>query len=471
MRIIQTFWTAKGSPYLSTYGWPHPRYNAMSWVLSCLCLQQHFNNIELYTDTAGYQFLIERLGLPYKKVHAVLDDFFCLPYHWALSKIKVYSMQESPFVHVDGDVYLPNGLPDDLLAAKLIAQNKEFGTDYYRKMMDGILACQQIHVPAIAQEGISRKSVPSYNMGLFGGTDLDFIHRYCIEAFKFIDENHLNDPRYSHVATNCNVFVEQVLLAIMAEHEQREVRCLIKGELRDNGYSTTDFCDFMHFERRPILHILGGHKRRKENYLMLEKTLLRLYPDYYKKVMDMFPEDYTRGYMEIVSQAKGSSGVRSYDKFIRKASSEWKDINTEELFRIDCSVSHNLAFYSLSKEERERHLLVLCPYLLLFDCKNLSTEEKETLKRRLDCEEFFPLDAIAIRPTITGNRVEEIPLLAEETQALKRLSTSPARVGEIREWSGQKSTASMEMQDTLFKQAMDTLLCKGLTIINQSFTN
>lgn len=97
MRIIQTFWTAKGSPYLSTYGWPHPRYNAMSWVLSCLCLQQHFNNIELYTDTAGYQFLIEKLGLPYKEVHVVLDDFFCLPYHWALSKIKVYSMQKKGF--------------------------------------------------------------------------------------------------------------------------------------------------------------------------------------------------------------------------------------------------------------------------------------------------------------------------------------------------------------------------------------
>lgn len=97
MRIIQTFWTAKGSPYLSTYGWPHPRYNAMSWALSCLCLQQHFNNIELYTDTAGYQFLIEKLGLPYKEVHVVLDDFSCLPYHWALSKIKVYSMQKKGF--------------------------------------------------------------------------------------------------------------------------------------------------------------------------------------------------------------------------------------------------------------------------------------------------------------------------------------------------------------------------------------
>ena len=146
MRVIQTFWTAKGNPLLSTYGWTHPRYNAMSWTLSCLCLQQHFNNIELYTDTAGYQFLIERLGLPYKKVHVVLDDFFCLPYHWALSKIKVYSMQESPFVHVDGDVYLPNGLPDSLLVAKLVAQNKEFGTEYYREMMDGILAyCPRRH--------------------------------------------------------------------------------------------------------------------------------------------------------------------------------------------------------------------------------------------------------------------------------------------------------------------------------------
>lgn len=471
MRIIQTFWTAKGSPYLSTYGWPHPRYNAMSWVLSCLCLQQHFNNIELYTDTAGYQFLIEKLGLPYKEVHVVLDDFSCLPYHWALSKIKVYSMQKKAFVHIDGDVYLPNGLPHSFLTAKLAVQNKEFGTEYYKRMTNGILACEQIHVPAIAQEGICRKSVPSYNMGLFGGTDLDFIHRYCIEAFKFIDENHLNNPRYSHVATNCNIFVEQILLAIMAEREQRDIHCLIKGVFRDNGYSSADFCDFKHFEKRQILHILSGHKRRQENYLMLEKTLLRLFPDYYKKIMALFPENYERGYKEIVNQTRGSSGVHLYDNFIRTASSKWKDIKTEELFYIDCSVSQNLTYYSLPKEEQEKCYLTLCPHLLLFDCENLNTKDKEILKRRLDCEEFFPLNAIAIRPSLTGNRVEEVPLLEEETKTIKKIGTSPAYESEIREWQRKCNTACAEIQNTLFEQTIDTLLYKGLAIINKSITN
>ena len=61
--------------------------------------------------------LVDRLKLPYKEVHVVYDDLAVLPHHWAIAKIKTYTLQEEPFIHVDGDIYIPNPLPDDILKA------------------------------------------------------------------------------------------------------------------------------------------------------------------------------------------------------------------------------------------------------------------------------------------------------------------------------------------------------------------
>ncbi|MBQ2013515.1 MAG: hypothetical protein II206_12100 [Bacteroidaceae bacterium] len=86
MKIIQTFWTAGQDPLKHSFGWTHPEYNLMSWALSCLSLREHYDEVELYTDSAGYHILIEVLQLPYTKTHVIFDDFQCLPHHWALSK-------------------------------------------------------------------------------------------------------------------------------------------------------------------------------------------------------------------------------------------------------------------------------------------------------------------------------------------------------------------------------------------------
>jgi hypothetical protein len=53
----------------------------MSWALSCLSLREHYDEVELYTDSAGYHILIEVLQLPYTKTHVIFDDFQCLPHH------------------------------------------------------------------------------------------------------------------------------------------------------------------------------------------------------------------------------------------------------------------------------------------------------------------------------------------------------------------------------------------------------
>ena len=81
----------------------------MSWTLSCLSLREHYDEVVLYTDTAGnprsddekplnvvsylglgremlfptegQRILIDELHLPYTDVQVVFDDFPCLPQH------------------------------------------------------------------------------------------------------------------------------------------------------------------------------------------------------------------------------------------------------------------------------------------------------------------------------------------------------------------------------------------------------
>ncbi len=104
MRITQTFWSGTGNPLNKSYGWNHAEHNLMSWALSCCSLREHYDDVILYTDRQGYEVLIEKLRLPYTEVHVMYDDSLCLPQHWAYAKVKTYSLQTEPFLHVDGDI-------------------------------------------------------------------------------------------------------------------------------------------------------------------------------------------------------------------------------------------------------------------------------------------------------------------------------------------------------------------------------
>lgn len=79
----------------------------MGWTLSSLTLRKYYEYVELYTDTHGFDVLIKQLQLPYSKAKVVFDDRTRYPKGlWALPKIKTYSLQEKPFIHVDGNIFI-----------------------------------------------------------------------------------------------------------------------------------------------------------------------------------------------------------------------------------------------------------------------------------------------------------------------------------------------------------------------------
>lgn len=422
MKIIQTFWTAGQDPLKHSFGWTHPEYNLMSWALSCLSLREHYDEVELYTDSAGYHILIEVLQLPYTKTHVIFDDFQCLPHHWALSKIKTYSLQTEPFLHIDGDIYLPRPLPERVLNAPLVAQNREVGTKYYRQMMDeGVLKFPSIKLPEYIEKGLRENSIASYNMGFFGGTDISFIQKYCNEVFQFMETNRMNDKGVHHAMVNCNVFFEQIIFALFADKHQRIVESMLKDMRQDKGYTFNEFCDLTYYKILPFFHVLGGHKRNNRINSLLESTLIRYNPTLYKQILSLFPNRNTRFKQETSENTRYLSAERCmaiYEDWKEANKKKWKNFSIETLLEN----AHASALNSdmLLPEEVSGQLpLTVNPEMEIFDISSdWNSSAINIMRKKFGMEPDMPLDKIVMLPCISGNGYKEFALSPYESDII-----------------------------------------------------
>ena len=105
------------------------------------------------------------MKLPYTDIIIQYDNLTCPEPHWAYPKLLTYSLQKEPFIHVDGDVYLPNKLDNTIEMSELIAQNKEIGSSYYKSMMNHILQ-KDLLMPSFLKKELEKDSIMSYNAGM-----------------------------------------------------------------------------------------------------------------------------------------------------------------------------------------------------------------------------------------------------------------------------------------------------------------
>jgi hypothetical protein len=437
MRIVQTFWTGNQDPLRRSCGWQAPEYNLMSWVMSAHSLREYYDEVVLYTDTAGRHLLIDTLRLPYTEVCTVLDDFPCLPQHWALSKIKTYSMQSSPFIHVDGDVFITEPLPKRVENAPLVAQNREIGTIYYRRMMDRILEHRDIRLPEYIDKGLREESIASYNMGFLGATDLDFIRRYCQEVFRFMEENRMNDASCPHSRVDCNVFFEQVIFAVMADREGREVTGVLDHAVKDEGYTRADFCDLDHYGQKPFYHILGGHKRNQSVCEMMDRAMLRMFPEEYRQILHLCPTRHRRLnrnviYVEGMMTARQS--LAQYEDFLTEREKEWSELDVEELFRMEQDIAAHVRFTEADGEAQREFTLKACPWISLFDIpKEWHPWAVIQLKEKFKCEQTYPLTMIAVMPCLKERGLRDAPLLDMGRRILGKLQERSMTFGELQD--------------------------------------
>ncbi len=461
MRIVQTFWTAGRDPLKYSFGWAHPEYNLMSWTLSCLSLREHYDEVALYTDQEGYDVLVNKLHLPYTEVNVVYDKNLCLPQHWAYAKIKTYSMQTKPFIHVDGDVYLPHPIPEDISNAPLIAQNKEIGTEYYKRMIDKILQVSSVKLPKYLADSVMVDSVPSYNMGIFGGRNFAFIKKYCEEAQILCDTN-----KDLNLNGNFNLLFEQILLAYLVKKERLMVSTPFTQVFNDNGYSIKDFCQLDRFGDKDYYHVLGGHKRNSVIIDSLEETFISMFPDYYKLIVSLFPPLYHRGLKKSVLCVPlmfSDSSIKPYIEFLNEAEAGWSNLSWKDIFEVE---SMRFRGKALSyHEERLDNELVLRrnPYLKCFDVPtSWGSETVQKMKTRLSCKEDALLQKIAVIPILSTKLRKEYVLFESEIEVLEQLNEQPMHVKDLLNELISKSIS--ENMRSLWMNEIRILLNEGILI-------
>ena len=288
MKFIQTLYIdASKDPFRDSFGWAAPEYHLMGWALSCLQLYKIYGNIALFANSKASHLLTDTLQLPYNEVHHSPDKLTLIhPDLWALPKIYTYSLQEQPFLHIDGDVFIFKKFTPKLLNGELIAQNLEVATEeHYTTNQKHLMRHFSFFPPCVKKDFESGIPIQACNAGIIGGNDMSFFRDYTTMAFEYVNRN---ADCLKHVNVNCfNVFFEQHLFYTFANEKGLDVSVLFEEIIEDTGYN--NFSDFHDVPfNRSYLHLIGPYKRDEFICIQMAAKLRELYPDYYDRIAALF---------------------------------------------------------------------------------------------------------------------------------------------------------------------------------------
>jgi len=292
IKFIQTLYFDKSiNPFKHTFGWAAPEYHLMSWALSCLQLNNIYEKVDLYASSNAAKLLIDDLGLPYSNLYVTHDNLNMANKNlWALPKIFTYSLQDEPFLHLDGDVFLFKELPATLLGSRLIAQNVEEATEYYLSTQKELMTHFTYFPDCVKNDFDSVVPIKAVNAGIIGGNNISFIKEYTNLAFEYINRNagylsNINVDRF-------NIFFEQHLFYSLAKEKGLPIEVLIKEAIKDNRY--LHLGDFHEVPcKKNYMHLLGQYKRDEYTCRQMASKLRQLYPEHYYRIVSLFKTEFT----------------------------------------------------------------------------------------------------------------------------------------------------------------------------------
>jgi hypothetical protein len=297
MKIIQSFWSKPLFAYRAddkdgriNGGWPNKSYYLMSWALSCLQALRFYDKVELITDLAGKELLIDRLHLPYTKVSLELDNIEHYRADlWSLGKILAYSIQDEPFLHIDSDVFLWKEFPASIESAEVAVQHKEKALPFYQTLFKTLSPVLSYMPAPILEFNDANFCLDAYNMGIVGGRRLDVFEQFKIVAFEFVNRNLTELDRIP--ITLFNPFLEQVLFLCLTSQAKVNVQRLIELEDEDDVIrQTQSYISFVDAEKQKMFIHLYGYCKQNEKYcLELERKLKNTFAPYYKKIKELEP--------------------------------------------------------------------------------------------------------------------------------------------------------------------------------------
>jgi hypothetical protein len=255
----------------------------MSWTLSCLQFRKFYHDVELITDQEGYDLFINKLGLPYTRTEVVLDKLNDYDADlWALGKVYAYSMQDEPFIHADGDVFIWGRFSSALENAEVFAQNFECDFNYYRKAYQYANANFRFVPEAIHREKKQTTTFNGVNAGIIGGKNIPFFKEYTALAMELVDKN---IDRMDNLDKGMfNTFYEQHLFYCLSYDRELEIHFAFDN-VNEQFDGLVDFTGAPSNSR--YVHTITGHKKRQEIAMLLEFRLKTMYPESYYKIIEL----------------------------------------------------------------------------------------------------------------------------------------------------------------------------------------
>ncbi|MBR8534681.1 hypothetical protein KDU71_03850 [Carboxylicivirga sediminis] len=191
---------------------------------------------------------------------------------WAAGKLLAYSKQDEPFIHLDGDVFLWDYLPDRIMSSPVLAQSPEFfnkydTSSYYRLLeLEELIKFGNGWLPNYWNSYTSNIEVfEAACCGIFGGNDINSINNYSTTAIKIITENKNIWDNWNGNACG-NVLVEQFFLILFLNVQgNKNIEYLFdktKNPFSPNSSNTT------------YTHLIANSKNNIQVQRLVEKFIL-----------------------------------------------------------------------------------------------------------------------------------------------------------------------------------------------------
>jgi hypothetical protein len=294
MRAVWSFWSA---PYRSHYhaNWRSQRRHLLAWTLSVCEATRHYPEAWLYTDEAGARLLVDGLRLPFRQVDVRLERLSAArpdDSWWVLGKLETYAAQETPFIHLDSDVFLWRPLPARAETSAVFAQNPETfqftDQSLYRidAFMNGVARFDG-WLPDEWRSYAAKRGAGAVCCGILGGRDAGFIRHYAQQAMAVI-RHPANQPIWPTLGVRDNILVEQYFLAACLAHHGSDPDSPFAGV--GAGYlfeSSIEAFDAAASTRAGFTHLIGDAKSDAEVGARLERRVRADYPDYYERCCEL----------------------------------------------------------------------------------------------------------------------------------------------------------------------------------------
>jgi hypothetical protein len=242
--------------------------------LSAFYALKHYGEITLITDSKSKSLFEDA---PFTNITTDLDIFDGVTNkNWALGKLYAYKLlaqAREPFIHIDYDVFLMKPIAKEYENKSLLIQSLEtdaFNHYQLEKFYSNIGENTEFESP-------NSKHI-AYNMGIFGGTEYEFIEYYAQSALDF-SLNPKNqktfDVMHDYRSWAPATITEQYYLWLLAKKNNIQVTSYLDGD--DSSENAKEILE-ADAEKKGYVHLLAA-----KNYSSVKKRVYETLAEFAKK--------------------------------------------------------------------------------------------------------------------------------------------------------------------------------------------